>query len=174
MSSYLWSISGGTITSPTTTAQSVTYTAGAIGTLTLTLNVTNSSGCSATNSTNVTVTAPATAPTITIANAVAKAPARGATATLPFKVTLSAPSAQTVTVGYYTSNQTAIAGTDYVAANSTLTFAPGVTEQYVNITIKGTGATTNKQFLVNLQTPTNATIAIVNGFPSRGTGVIMP
>ena len=42
-------------------------------------------------------------------------------------VTLSAASGQTVTVNYATANGTATAGSDYVAATGTLTFAPGVT-----------------------------------------------
>ena len=46
---YAWSITGGTITSATN-AQTVTYTAGASGSVNLTLVVTNASGCSATNS----------------------------------------------------------------------------------------------------------------------------
>jgi chitinase len=170
---YAWTITGGTITAGAT-SQTVTYTAGAAGTLTLNLTVTNASGCSSSSSTNVTVTAPSGPPTITAGNSIGHAPARGATAVFPFTITLSAPSSQTVTVGYFTSNQTAIAGTDYVSTTGTLTFAPGVTTQVVNVTVKGTGATTTKQFLLNLQNPTNATIAIVNGFASRGTGVIQP
>ncbi|HEV2721193.1 MAG TPA: Ig-like domain-containing protein, partial [Thermoanaerobaculia bacterium] len=61
---YAWSISNGTITSATN-IQTITYTAGASGTVGLTLVVTNAAGCSATNSTNVTINANPAAPTIT-------------------------------------------------------------------------------------------------------------
>jgi hypothetical protein len=63
VSTYAWGISNGTITSATN-AQSVTYTAGASGNVTLTLTITNSSGCTAANSIAVLIATPAT-PTIT-------------------------------------------------------------------------------------------------------------
>jgi hypothetical protein len=43
------------------------------------------------------------------------------------RVTLSAPSSQTVTVDYSTSDGTATAPTDYQSASGTLTFSPGQT-----------------------------------------------
>lgn len=52
--SYLWSISNGAITSATN-IQTITYTAPASGSVTLTLTVTNSAGCFATNSIDVPV-----------------------------------------------------------------------------------------------------------------------
>jgi hypothetical protein len=54
MTSYSWSITNGTITS-STTSQSVTYTAGASGTVGLTLNVVEPSGCHKSNTANVTI-----------------------------------------------------------------------------------------------------------------------
>ena len=62
-STYAWGITNGTITSATN-AQSVTYTAGASGSVTLTLTITNSSGCTAANSIDVPIATPPT-PTIT-------------------------------------------------------------------------------------------------------------
>lgn len=59
------------------------------------------------------------------------------TATLPFTVSLSAASSQTVTVAYATSDGTATAGTDYTAVSNTLTFAPGTTTQTVNVAVTG-------------------------------------
>ena len=59
----------------------------------------------------------------------------GGTAT--FTVTLSNPSASTITVDYTTANVTATAGTDYVAATGQVTFAPGVTTQPVSVTTTG-------------------------------------
>jgi uncharacterized repeat protein (TIGR01451 family) len=63
-STYAWSIVNGTITSATNT-QTITYTAGASGTVDLTLVVTNASGCSASNTLNVIINANPTTPTIT-------------------------------------------------------------------------------------------------------------
>jgi N-acetylneuraminic acid mutarotase len=59
--SYSWIITNGAITSATN-IQSITYTAGASGSVTLGLTVTNSSGCSAGNSIDVTINS--TVPTI--------------------------------------------------------------------------------------------------------------
>jgi hypothetical protein len=50
---YRWTISGGTITSGAGTS-SITYTAGASGTITLNATVTNAQGCSASGSQSVT------------------------------------------------------------------------------------------------------------------------
>jgi hypothetical protein len=61
---YAWSIVNGTITSATN-IQTITYTAGASGTVDLTLVVTNAAGCSATNTVNVTINANPATPTIT-------------------------------------------------------------------------------------------------------------
>ena len=62
--SYAWSISGGTITSATN-IQTITYTAGASGTVGLTLTVSNASGCTASNTANVTINANPATPSIT-------------------------------------------------------------------------------------------------------------
>src|SRR5204862_79935 len=61
---YAWSIVNGSITSATN-IQTITYTAGASGTVDLTLVVTNAAGCSATNTVNVTINATPATPTIT-------------------------------------------------------------------------------------------------------------
>ncbi|MGB8166059.1 MAG: Calx-beta domain-containing protein [Chthoniobacteraceae bacterium] len=55
--------------------------------------------------------------------------------TATFTVTLSAPSGQPVSVGYTTSDATALAGADFTGATGTLNFAPGVTSQTVTISI---------------------------------------
>src|SRR5206468_8108121 len=61
---YAWSIVNGSITSAAN-IQTITYTAGASGTVDLTLVVTNAAGCSASNTVNVTINANPTTPTIT-------------------------------------------------------------------------------------------------------------
>ncbi len=56
-----------------------------------------------------------------------------------FDVTLSIPTAFTVTVDYATSDGylSAIAGEDYLTATGTLTFAPGQTLQHIHVTVYG-------------------------------------
>ncbi len=62
----------------------------------------------------------------------------------------------TYSVSYATSDVTAKAGIDYVAASGTLTFGPGVTSKVVNITLinQPVGSPT-RQFTINLSNPTN-------------------
>ena len=50
---------------------------------------------------------------------------------------LSAPSGQKVSVNYATGNGTATAGSDYLAANGIVTFAPGQTTQTVSVAVNG-------------------------------------
>ena len=170
LSNYSWSVAGGTANGATD-GQTVNFTAGAPGTLTLNFGATDpATGCSATNSTAVTVYP---VPTISINNVVAKAPPKGMTTTFDFHITLNYPSSRTVTVVYYTSAQTAVGNVDYVPSWGTITFPPGTREETESIIVKGTGARQQKQFLFILTQPTNA-IAIVNGYPARGTGVINP
>ena len=59
----------------------------------------------------------------------------GAGATLEFAVTVSRAAAGTVTVGYATSDGTAVAGTDYTSASGTLTFDPGETAGTVSVAV---------------------------------------
>jgi Ca2+-binding RTX toxin-like protein len=55
---------------------------------------------------------------------------------LVFTVALDAPSGKTITVDYQTANGTAIAPADYLAIPpSTLTFAPGETQQLITVTV---------------------------------------
>src|SRR5439155_552828 len=79
---YAWSIVNGTITSAAN-IQTITYTAGASGTLGLTLVVTNAAGCSASNTVNVTINANPATPAITPTPAQVCASSAGNTATGP-------------------------------------------------------------------------------------------
>ncbi len=54
-----------------------------------------------------------------------------------FTVSLSPASSQTVTVDYATADDLANAGSDYTAANGTLTFDPGVTSRTVSVAVNG-------------------------------------
>jgi hypothetical protein len=72
----------------------------------------------------------------------------------------SGASAVTRTVKVATANETATAGTDYVALPLTkLTFAPADTAKQVNVTIKGdVSDEADETFFLNLSAPTGATI----------------
>ena len=77
-----------------------------------------------------------------------------------FAVTLSAPSGQTVSVGYATADGTATAGSDYIATGGNLVFNPGITSR--TLTVQVTSDTLDEldeTFLANLTDPANATIA---------------
>src|SRR5882672_3908920 len=75
-------------------------------------------------------------------------------------VSLSAATAQTVTVNYATANGTATAGADYVSTNGTLTFLPGQTSQTITVAVLGDALDElDETILVNLTAATNATIS---------------
>jgi hypothetical protein len=100
-----------------------------------------------------------TLPSLSIADGSVKENPHGTTY-LSLPVTLSAASAQTVTVHYDTSPGTATPGIDYVGRHGTLTFLPGQTTRNVRVHIlndQPTGA--NEQFFVSLSNAVNATIA---------------
>jgi hypothetical protein len=77
-----------------------------------------------------------------------------------FPVTLSAASGRTVTVAFATANGTAIAGTDFVAASGTVTFAAGVVAQSITVAVTGDILVEpSETFTVTLSSPTAASIA---------------
>src|SRR5207249_783662 len=60
--------------------------------------------------------------------------------------------------------KTATAGSDYIAASGTLTFAPGEFIKTITVQVKGdTLKETDESFAVNLSTATNATIGDAQG-----------
>src|SRR6185503_10944913 len=84
------------------------------------------------------------------------------TATLTVK--LSAPSALPITVKWATADDTAITPGDYASANGTITFAPGVTSQTINVSINGdTLNEADENFFVDLSAPNGATITKSRG-----------
>ena len=86
-----------------------------------------------------------------------------------FTVTLSQPSALTVTVDYATADGSATAPADYTSTAGTLTFAPGVTSRPLTIPVIGdTVIEPDENFAVNLSKPINATIS-----QAQGTGTIV-
>jgi hypothetical protein len=82
-----------------------------------------------------------------------------------FTVTLSAPSAETVTVDYATANYHAVAGSDYQAAAGTLTFAPWETSQTVTVMVNGDlDEEFDEAFQVILRNPTGAVLGASQGW----------
>jgi Ca2+-binding RTX toxin-like protein len=76
-----------------------------------------------------------------------------------YTVTLSNASSQTISVNYATANGTATAGSDYTATIGTLTFAPGVTTQVLNIPILNNSLNeADETFTLTLSSPTNAAL----------------
>ena len=76
------------------------------------------------------------------------------TSVATFTVTLAAPSSQTVTVQYMTSNGTATSGSDYSASVGTLTFLPGETLKTISVVVNYDAATEgNETFNVLLSNP---------------------
>ena len=113
------------------------------------------------------VTTPQT-PTIAISDA-SIAEGDSGTATMAFTLSLSSASSNAVTVDYATSNGTATAGLDYNSTSGTVTFAPGVTSQLVNVGVIGdTTDESDETFTVTLSAPSGATIA-----DATGTGTIV-
>jgi uncharacterized protein (TIGR03437 family) len=81
-----------------------------------------------------------------------------------FTVTLSAASANTVTVDYATADGSATAPADYQSTNGTLTFNPGDTTKTITVLVNGdTTSEQNETFFVNLTSPGNATISDAQG-----------
>ena len=81
------------------------------------------------------------------------------TSTLGMHVQLLAPSGRTVQVSAHTEDRTATAGSDYVAASATLTFAPGVVDQVLPAAVNGdTTREIDETFAVTLSAPVNATL----------------
>lgn len=103
------------------------------------------------------------------------------TASVP--VTLSQTSAMPVTVQFFTSNGTAVAGSDYTATNGVLTFPPGTWSNNIRVVVlSDTTPEGDEQFTVRLINPTNAslgtaiaTVTIVDddGFAPAHTGVFL-
>jgi len=104
-----------------------------------------------------------TVPTIRI-NDVSLNEGDAGTSTVNFTVTLSAPIAQDTTVQFATANNTALAGSDYIAQNGTLTISAGQTSGVITLTINGDpNSELDEVFLVNLSNAVNATIADSQG-----------
>jgi hypothetical protein len=82
------------------------------------------------------------------------------TSTASFNVSLAPTATGPVTVVYATADGSASAGSDYVAASGTLTFAAGQSTRTVAVTVNGDNTPeANETFVVNLSVPSGATLA---------------
>ena len=96
-------------------------------------------------------------PAVTVADAAARP--EGGTP-LVFKVSLSAPSGQTVTVAYSTADWSAHAPGDYRSRSGTLTFTPGQATKNVSVaSVQDSLSEADEKFRLRASTPVNATIA---------------
>ena len=78
-------------------------------------------------------------------------------------VTLSAASSVTATVNYATSDNTATAGSDYIAVSGALTFTPGATSLTFTVPITSdTAQEGNETITLTLSSPVSATLGITN------------
>ena len=128
-------------------------------TLSAPLGVTIAKGTAVGTITNDDVAVVVTPPAVSVADA-SVTEGNGGTTNLVFTATLSKVPATTVTVRYATSNGTATAGQDYTAGSGTITFAPGVISQTVNIAVAGDlTVEPTETFTVTLSAPSGATIA---------------
>ena len=89
--------------------------------------------------------------------------------TAQFRVTLSATGDESVRVAYATRDGTAVAGEDYVAAEGSLTFAPGETSKTIPVTLLDDDVDEpEEQYTLELSSPSNATLSV-----SAATGTIL-
>ncbi len=103
-------------------------------------------------------TPPATLPTLSVDDA-SVAEGQSGTTLLTFTVHLSAAAATPVSVSYSTLNGTATAGTDYVSAVGSLTFAPGETTKTVQVSVRGDAQVeVDETVTLQLSAPVGATL----------------
>ena len=134
----------------------------------LQVNVTNSGATPSNLEATATVFEDNPTPQITIQGATLVKPASGQQQ-LNFTVTLSNASSLVTMVTFATSNITAVAGTDYIATQGVLTFAPGQTTATIPVTILGNATPTGDlSFAVSLSNPTGT---LLSG-PSQAVGTI--
>ena len=93
----------------------------------------------------------------------------GPGATLDFVVGLSHAAAGAITAEYETGDGTAAAGSDYVAVEGTLTFAPGETEKTVSVAVHDDGVDEGEE---TMTLSARVQGAVGGGGPAAGTGTI--
>ncbi len=89
--------------------------------------------------------------------------------TFTFYVSLNVATDKDVSVHYTTVDNSAKAGTDFIATSGTVTIPAGETSMAVDVTVTGDSLRTSPQlFYVQLDQPTNGTLKV-----SKGTGTIL-
>ena len=140
-------------------AGNLTFTEANLGAVSLSIEINDNgnSGLGGPMSVSVSTTINvATPPTVSIDDLTVNEGAGTAT----FTVRLSAASGQTITVNYATADDSAVDGEDYATKSGTLTFAPGATTATFTVSILDDSIDEPDQgFFINLNSPTNATIA---------------
>lgn len=90
------------------------------------------------------------------------------TTTASFTLSMTTPSATTVSVGWATADGTALSGEDFVNDGGTAVLGAGVTSMSIDVTVNGDATDEpNETFLVTLSSPSGATVA-----DGSGTGTI--
>lgn len=96
-------------------------------------------------------------PQLSVDDLVVRESAPGTMTNALFNVRLSAPSGLPTTIGYTTSNRTALAGLDYVRQSGSLTFEPGVTNRSIIVAVNGDSVfESNEVFVLNVTNVLNA------------------
>jgi hypothetical protein len=154
---YAWTVGGGTLTGGNNTP-SITFTAGASGTVTLNVTVTTSSNCSDAKSANVTITV--LPPTVTVTST---APNHGSTLGGRAVVILGSGfnAGATVTFGGSAATNVVVVSSTHINAKT-----PAHAVGAVNVTVTNTNASTG--------TLTNGYTYVVQGFDPNNDGVIDP
>lgn len=107
---------------------------------------------------------PPVVPSMRINDVAANEGRQNTTTNFTFTVSLSQATTAAVSVNFSTVNGTAIAGSDYNAANGTLSFAPGETSKTVIVGVRGDRTReADETFGVNLSGAAGATIADGSG-----------
>jgi ribosomal protein L35AE/L33A len=136
---------------------------------TFAVNLTSATNAGITDAQGVgTITDDDAPPSLSI-NDISVSEGNSGSSTATFTVALSVASGKTITVSAQTADGTAIAGSDYTAAGpTTVTIAAGASSQSFTVPILGdTLDEANETLLVNLTSPSNATIS-----DSQGIGTI--
>ena len=134
------------------------------------LELTNSNNVTlATNETTATITDNDEPPTVAVDSVTLTELDEGTNSAL-FTVSLDNPSQRRITVGYSTSDGTAIAGEDYVASEGTIIFEPGETSKNIEVAVTGDRVFEGDEaFTVELSNPN---FVIIDEERGIGTGTI--
>jgi uncharacterized repeat protein (TIGR01451 family) len=153
----------GTMTGGSTATITIAGTANSVGLMTNHVTVSRTDPDANTNDNSAMAVTTVILPAVSI-NDVTLFSGNSGTTNAVFTVSLWPPPSQSATIQFATSNQTAIAGTDYVSTGGTLTFAPGVTNRTIAVpVIGGLLNEPTKTFVVNLSNPTNAVLGSAKG-----------